>query len=219
MLSLLKYEQELWNKGINLIAGIDEVGRGAFAGPLVVGAVILNPKHLSQNYDIPQETWELYTQINDSKLLSAKKREKLSKFIQEIALSYSIAIIESQVIDRIGIMQATQDAFFEAVTKLTPKAQHILTDTFELKKLTQNTQTNIKTGDKLSITIAAASIIAKVFRDSLMVDLHNRVEEYQKYGFDKHKGYGTKAHIEALQQFGPCDIHRRSFEPIKSMLT
>lgn len=215
---LTKYEIPLWERGIEYIAGIDEVGRGALAGPLVVGAVILNPSHLLRNYDVASELLETYGQIKDSKLISAKKRERLAVFIKQHAISYSIEQITPAIIDSEGITGATQIAFFRAIKNLSTKAQHVLTDTFEIKKLTQQNQTNIVSGDKLSVSIAAASIIAKVFRDDLMVNLHNKVEKYQKYHFHKHKGYGTKLHKDMISEHGPCDIHRKCFEPIKSLL-
>ena len=222
--NLLEYETQIWHKGLQHIAGVDEVGRGALAGPLVVGAVILNKNHLFADYrdlmnnDVSDELLATYQQIKDSKLLTPKRREALAEFIKTHAISYSIEIIEPAVIDKIGIMPSTQLAFFNAVRNLEITAHHVLTDTFEIKKLTQNHQTNIKSGDRYSITIAAASIIAKVYRDALMVDLHERVEEYKKYHFHKHKGYGTKLHKEAIFEHGPCNIHRKCFEPIKSML-
>ncbi len=214
MLDLLKYENPLWEKGIKYIAGVDEVGRGALAGPLVAAAVILNKDTLFGNDNVPTD----YAQIKDSKLISSKKREALAKFIRENALSYTIEEIPPTVIDEIGIMGATQLAFFNVIQKLEIKAHHVLTDMFEIKKLTKTHQTNIKRGDNLSISIAAASIVAKVYRDSLMIDLHNRVEEYQKYFFCKHKGYGTQLHRDTLLKYGPCDIHRRCFNPLKSIL-
>lgn len=207
----------LWNKGIKHIAGIDEVGRGALAGPLVVGAVILDRNHLENETFLNDETLNLYTQIKDSKLIAPKKRARLSEFIKEHAISYALEQISPKVIDEVGIMGATQLAFFNVTQKLKTKAHYVLTDAFEIKKLTKFDQTNIIRGDNLSISIAAASIIAKVFRDNLMVDLHNDVGDYQKYQFHRHKGYGTKLHREMIELHGPCDIHRRCFEPVKSM--
>jgi ribonuclease HII len=224
---LIDYEKNLWQKGISLIAGVDEVGRGCLAGPMVVGAVILNPEHLyinrnfpseSGNNDVPSQLLELYESIKDSKKLTPKKRKELSIFIIKNAISYQIETISNTDLDSWGISKATQVGFFNSVNRLSQKPQHILTDSFKIKVMSDSIQTNIVHGDNLSISVAAASIIAKVFRDELMVNLHNNHKEYQKYCFDQHKGYGTKQHIEAINKYGICDLHRRSFEPIKSML-
>jgi ribonuclease HII len=208
---LTKYETFLWDGGIKNIAGVDEVGRGALAGPLVTAAVILNKEHLYRNNDVLLELLDLYEQINDSKLLTPKKREKLSDFISKNAIAYSISQIENTEVDSLGISTATQTTFYSSIQNLKIKPEHVLTDTFEIRKLTKADQTNIVKGDTKSITIAAASIIAKVYRDALMVKMH---ETYQEYGFDKHKGYGTKQHFEAIEKYGPCKIHRMSFAPL-----
>jgi len=215
--NLLKYEYAFWNNGIEYIAGVDEVGRGALAGPLVVGAVILNREHLQEGQDItcPDSYIEKYKQINDSKLIAPKKRDKLAQFIKEQAIDYTIEMVPAQIIDSVGIAQATQIAFFNAIQNLKIKANHVITDAFEIKKLTTQHQTNVKRGDRLSMTVAAASIIAKVARDELMIRMHTK---YQQYGFDRHKGYGTKMHKQALRDYGYCEIHRKCFEPIKSMI-
>jgi len=157
--------------------------------------------------------FKLYNQINDSKKISAKKRVLLSEFIKREAISYSIEVFEAEELDRIGISELTQRAFFKSIVDLKVKPQYVLTDTFEVAKITKNHQKNIISGDSKSISIASASIVAKVFRDNIMVEMH---QKYPVYGFDRHKGYGTKMHIEALQKHGPCEIHRRSFEPLKS---
>ena len=226
----VKYETELLSEGIEYIAGVDEVGRGALAGPMVVASVILSPKHLKAlanlsvkqnttiNNDIPTEILEQYAQIRDSKLLVSTKREALSLFIKSIALSYSIEIIDNTIIDKIGISKCTQMGFFNAISKLTVKVQHILTDSFPIKVVSKKMQTNIIKGDNKSISIAAASIIAKVYRDNLMINLHNDNREYKPYLFFKNKAYGTREHIEALRKLGPSNMHRKSFEPVKSLL-
>ncbi len=157
----------------------------------------------------------MYTQIKDSKKLSAKKRDYLSEFIKKEALSYTIEVFETEDIDKTGITKLTQEAFFKSIKDLNIKAQYVLTDMFEVDKITKEHQRNIINGDSKSITIASASIIAKVFRDNIMIEAGKK---YPKYGFDKHKGYGTKAHMEAIYKFGPCEIHRKSYEPIKSIL-
>lgn len=225
---LFKYESELWGKGVNFIAGVDEAGRGPLAGPLVVSAVILKKEVLESvaeeiqgmtnalgNYDVKMGKSLLpYTQINDSKKLSEKKREELFKFIKTEAHTFSIIEISHKDIDQQGILPATEWGFLTAVKELKSKVEHVLTDHVKVKNIPKNQQTNITKGDSLSINIAAASILAKVYRDNLMREY---AKQYPKYGFEKHKGYGTKKHREAIFEHGPCDIHRRSFNPIKSM--
>jgi ribonuclease HII len=186
------------------------VGRGPIAGPMVICAVILDPEKITTNNDV-------YSQITDSKKLTDKKRRELSKFILNEAIAYSIVTVTSKSLDKHGISKSTQDAFYKAVTSFDKvSAQHFLTDAFAIKKLSKDVQTNIIRGDSLSITIGAASIVAKVYRDDLMLGYHAK---YPEYGFDKHKGYGTATHILAIKQYGACDIHRKSFEPIKSLIT
>jgi ribonuclease HII len=219
----IKYELDLWNRGIRYIAGVDEVGRGPLAGPFVVGAVILDLEKIIQtdkventiNNDVKYKKNIGYTDIKDSKLISENKRCKIAEFIRIEAISYSIIEIDSIELDSIGMSKATQKGFFESIKRLKIKPDHILTDSFEIKALPKEYQTNIISGDKLSITIGAASILAKTYRDSLMVEMGNK---YIQYGFGKHKGYGTKDHIERIKKHGICDIHRKSFEPIKSMI-
>ena len=161
------------------------------------------------------EKAKLYTQIRDSKKVTSKKRSILSEFIKNEAINYTIEVFEPGEIDKLGVTEVTQRAFFNSVRSLKIKPQYVLTDMFEVGKITKQHQTNIVNGDDKSISIASASIVAKVYRDNLMIEMH---EKYPKYGFDRHKGYGTKMHMEAIQKFGPCEIHRNSFEPVKSML-
>ena len=176
------------------ICGIDEVGRGPLAGPVVAGAVIL-PK----NCDI------LY--INDSKKLSAKKREELYEVIMEKAVCAKTAFVSSKVIYKINILQATYEAMRQAICKLNPAPDMLLVDAVTIPEVTTK-QVGIVKGDAKSVSIAAASILAKVTRDHMMVELD---EAYPEYGFAQHKGYGSAAHIEALKKYGPCPIHRESF--------
>ncbi len=211
---LLAFETPIWQKGINNIAGVDEVGRGALAGPLVVGAVVLNKEHFSS--EISEEIALNYSLINDSKLVSPKRREILAEFIIKHAKSYSIEEIPHNIVDSAGISKSTQMGFYNSIKKLKLSVGHILTDTFCINGFSQEIQTNIIRGDSKSLSIAAASIIAKVYRDNLMVEIANK---YPEYLFEQHKGYGTKIHKEAIEKFGPCKIHRTSFEPIKSMNT
>jgi ribonuclease HII len=225
---ITQYERKLYNDGIKYVAGIDEVGRGPLAGPFVVSAVILDlGKIFSKELELmindtkegkkPSEQSEqfLYTKINDSKQVSPKNRELLAEFIRKNAVSYSIKLLSPEKLDEIGISAATQLCFFNAIKNLKTLPEVILTDTFEVKKIIKDCQINITRGDTKSISIAAASIVAKVYRDNIMVEMH---EKYPLYGFDRHKGYGTKYHIEALYKYGPCEIHRRSFSPVKEMV-
>ena len=195
LINLSKFEKEYYEKGYKYIAGIDEAGRGPLAGPVVAGAVIL-PKDC------------LLEGVNDSKKLSEKKREKLYDDIIENALACGVGIVDHTVIDEINILNATRKAMKLALENLKVKPDYILIDA-EKKVDTNNIPyLPIIKGDALSISIGAASIIAKVTRDRIM-------REYDKifpmYGFEKHKGYGTKAHVEALKEYGPCMIHRKSF--------
>ncbi len=219
---LIKYEKKLYDQGVGLIAGIDEVGRGPLAGPFVVGAVILDLRKIFKETLGPRindvtslKNLYLYDHIKDSKKLTPNQREKLNIFIQNISISYSIFEISPGELDQIGLSQATQKAFFGSIQKLKIKPEHVFTDAFPIKKIVPEGQTNIINGDNKSISVAAASIIAKVYRDHLMIEAH---KVYPNYGFDKHKGYGTKLHMEALKKFGPCEIHRKSFKPVKSLL-
>lgn len=189
-------EKAFWNQGYNYIAGIDEVGRGCFAGPVVTAAVIL-PKNFSG-----------VGTVNDSKVLSAKKRKLLAELIKKEALAYSIAEISVSIINNVGIGKATQQAFRKAITDLSIKPEYILIDAFYIEELDRKNQKPIIHGDGLSVSIAAASIIAKVYRDELMQQLH---QQYKDYDFFTNKGYGTKKHREAIKKYGLCDLHRKSF--------
>lgn len=192
----LDIEKSLWEKGYNYVCGIDEVGRGCFAGPVCVGAVIF-PKG-----------FQLIEGIADSKLLKPKKREQLAEFIKIKALCWVVAEISVPVINKVGIGKATQMAFRKAVKLLNKKADFILIDAFYIKHLNRKRQKAVKEGDTICASIAASSIIAKVYRDKLMEKLHKK---YPKYNFAKHKGYGTKEHRDAIKKFGLSNIHRKSF--------
>lgn len=194
-----EFESELYNNGINFIAGIDEVGRGPLVGPVVTAAVIL-PKDF---YD---------ERINDSKKLTEKKRELLYDVIMENAISVGIGMSSSSVIDEINILNATKKAMIEAINNLSVKPQHLLIDAVKLD--IDIPQTSIIKGDAKSESIAAASIIAKVTRDRMMVELDKK---YPMYDFKHNKGYGTKKHIEALYQYGPIEEHRKSFAPVSEL--
>ncbi len=196
----LRIEQDLWHKGYKLVCGIDEVGRGCFAGPVVVGAVVF-----SQDCIIPQG-------VADSKLLKPKQREKLAIAIQECALFWAVAEINVPIINKYGIGKATQMAFRKVVKSLEKSPDYILIDAFYIKHLNRKKQAAIKDGDKVCVSISAASIIAKVYRDRLMKSLHKK---YPQYGFAKHKGYGTKFHQEMIKKYGLSRIHRKSFNLTK----
>ena len=189
-LSLFEKEYRMYG----LVAGTDEAGRGPLAGPVVAAAVILDP-----------EKEILF--LNDSKKLSEKKRESLFPEIMEKALAVGIGTVDAARIDEINILQATYEAMRQAFALLSPKPEVLLTDAVRIPGLTVR-QVPIIKGDAKSISIAAASIVAKVTRDRLMREMDAL---YPAYGFVKHKGYGTAEHIRALKEFGPCPIHRRSF--------
>lgn len=189
---LQQYERDYENEG--LICGIDEVGRGPLAGPVVAGAVIL-PKNCEILY------------LNDSKQLSAEKREQLYDVILEHAVAVGIGIVSSQRIDEINILQATYEAMRQAIEKLNPQPAVLLNDAVRIPQVAIQ-QVPIIKGDAKSVSIAAASIVAKVTRDRMMEQYE---EVFPGYGFARNKGYGSKEHIEALQTMGPTAIHRRSF--------
>ncbi len=195
-----EYESQLWNKGLEYIAGVDEVGRGCFAGPVVAAAVILPSGFFATD------------KINDSKKLSAKVRKELSTVIKNYALAFAIAEVSVSVINQIGIGKAAQQAFVNAINGLEIQPEHILIDAFMISALQKTKQTAIIHGDGISISIAAASIIAKVYRDELMERLH---DDYKMYDFFTNKGYGTKKHRDAIGKYGLCDLHRTSFDLTK----
>jgi ribonuclease HII len=187
-------EEELYAEGIRYIAGIDEVGRGPLAGPVVAAAVVLPPDFSVLGVD-------------DSKKLTGKRREELYILITECALAYGIGIVDNNVIDEINILEATKLAMKQAVEELSKKPEYILIDALTLKDVSIPQKGIIK-GDSLSLSIAAASIVAKVTRDRMMDDYH---KEYPHYAFDSNKGYGTKAHYEGIDCHGLCKLHRKSF--------
>lgn len=189
---MLDYEKKYDGK---VIAGIDEAGRGPLAGPVVCACAIM-----------PLERELMLEEINDSKKLTEKKREKLYDQIIERAIAYSIVEVDEKTIDEINILNATKLGMKKALEGLNITPEIVLIDAVRID--TDIPQENIIKGDALSYNIASASILAKVHRDRLMVSLD---EKYPEYGFAKHKGYGTKVHIEALKQYGKCKIHRNSF--------
>ena len=190
----LEFEQEAINKGYHRVCGVDEAGRGPLAGPVCAAAVIL-----------PENT--IIEGVNDSKKLGEKKREALFEVIKAEAVSYSIAYASVEEIESMNILNATMLAMKRAVEGLDVKADYAMIDGNRLPDLCIDSEFIIK-GDAKSMSIACASILAKVSRDRL---LYKYAEEYPMYGFDKHKGYGTKAHTAAIKEFGPCPYHRMSF--------
>ncbi len=199
----LAYEREYLKLGYKYICGIDEVGRGCLFGPVTAAAVIM-PLSLENNKDI-------INGIEDSKKLTAKKREEFSKKIIEKSISYSIYSISEKTIDEINILNATKSAMINAVKNLKIKPDILFIDALKID--IDIKQISIIKGDLKSYSIGCASILAKVCRDEIMSNLP---EEYQKYKISKNKGYGTKEHLEAIKKYGPSNMHRFSFEPIKS---
>lgn len=197
---LLKYEKELYNKGISLIAGVDEVGRGPLVGPVVAAAVIL-PK----NYKLEG--------LTDSKKISEKKRETFYHILMEEALAIGVGVISEKIIDEVNIYQASKLAMIEALKNLSIKPEHVLIDAMPLELDVEST--SIIHGDALSLSIAAASVIAKVTRDRMMIELD---EKYPMYGFKKHKGYPTKEHLQNLKKFGVLDNYRFTYKPVSDLI-
>ena len=196
---MLVYEKELYAQGIQLIAGVDEVGRGPLAGPVVAAAVIL-----PENCKIPG--------LNDSKKIPKSKHQAIYQAVLGQALSVGIGVKDNQVIDQVNIYEATKLAMLEAIQELDQQPQHLLIDAMKLDL--PISQTSIIKGDANSLSIAAASIVAKVTRDQMMAAYD---QEYPGYDFGQNSGYGTSKHLEGLEKHGVTPIHRRSFEPIKSM--
>ena len=189
---MLRYERQLADEGYKYIAGVDEAGRGPLAGPVVVAAVVMPLDKLIEG-------------VNDSKKLSAKKREALYELIMQSALSVKVSVISHEIIDEINILNATKSGMLECINGL-EHADVALIDAVKLQA--QIPTLPIIHGDALSYSIAAASIVAKVTRDKLMLEYDKL---YPQYNFGKHKGYGTAEHIKMLKEYGPCTIHRRSF--------
>ena len=200
----LDHENELKSQGYELIAGIDEVGRGALAGPVVASAVIL--PHTAK---IP---W--FELVRDSKELDFKKRESLFDLINKGAIAVGIGIVPSQVIDAVNILKATRLAMMQAVEKLPKQPNFLLIDRIGLSQC-PIPQRGITRGDKICLSIACASIIAKVTRDRMMEEFD---KTYPGYGFARHKGYGTGSHLSCLQKLGPSPIHRLYFAPVKNII-
>ena len=197
-------EKALQKEGYRLIAGVDEVGRGALIGPVVAAAVIL-PHHI-------RNRWR--HKVRDSKQLNPATRELLSDRIQEVAVSVGIGLSSPDVIDTEGIAKATRLAMKSAIDQLSPQPQYLLIDYVRLTEVPLP-QKGITDGDSLCFSIACASIVAKVARDRIMVELDG---VYPGYGLARHKGYGTREHLACLRRHGPCPIHRSSFQPVREMI-
>lgn len=195
--NLYEFEEKLYDEGNKYICGCDEVGRGPLAGPVVIAACILPP-------------FLRIDGINDSKKLSDKKRRELYKIIIKNAIAYKTIFIDAEEIDELNIYQATKKGMLEAINKLKVKPDHCLIDAMPLNEL-EIPHTSIIHGDARCASVAAASIIAKVTRDDYMEKMDIK---YPNYGFKNHKGYGTKAHMEALEKYGPCKIHRKTYAPV-----
>ena len=196
---LLENEKELFKDGYKLIAGSDEVGRGPLVGPVVAAAVIL-----PVNYKLEG--------LTDSKKLSEKKRNLFYKIIIKDAISYGIGVVDAKTIDEINIYEASRKAMIEAINKLNPKPDFILSDAMPLPY--KNSKAIIH-GDALSLTIAAASVLAKVTRDEMMYELDKK---HPEYGFKDHKGYPTKKHLENIQKYGILDNYRFTYKPVKAII-
>ena len=192
---LKQIETDLHLNGTKYICGIDEAGRGPLAGPVVIAAVIM-----------PEDSF--IEGVNDSKKVSEKKRELLIEQIKEQAVAYYISVIDEKTIDTINILEATKQGLTNCIKGLSTKPDLILVDALDKIDTCGIKYESIIKGDAKVYSIAAASILAKVTRDRMMREYS---EKYPNYGFEKHKGYGTKAHIEAIKEFGPCDIHRKTF--------
>ena len=192
-----RYERAAWRSGLKQVAGVDEAGRGPLAGPVVAAAVILDRDRRLKGVD-------------DSKRLTPAQRERLFEQILERAPGLGIGIVDPQTIDRVNILEATRLAMYEALGKLAPRPDLVLIDALRLPALAVSQKPLIK-GDRRSASIAAASIVAKVTRDRLMLEADARFPEY---GFARHKGYPTREHLAALEKHGPCPIHRRTFHGV-----
>jgi len=202
LLSMSVYEKKVKQQGYSIVAGVDEAGRGPLAGPVVAAACIL-----PEDFFLPH--------LNDSKLLTPTLRKQLfAKMTKRCDIVYAIGIVDAEKIDEINILQATMLAMTQAINSLSVKPDYILFDGKQLPNIDIAHEGIVK-GDSKSVSIAAASIIAKQTRDDLMLQYHKK---YPQYGFDQHKGYGTKKHKDAIFLHGPASIHRKSFEPIKSYL-
>jgi ribonuclease HII len=199
----LSFENKLWREGLRFVAGVDEAGRGALAGPVAAGAVVLPG-------DVPDLISQLEG-VNDSKVMSPAKREEKAEIIRAVALGWGVGFASSAEIDRIGILPATCLAVSRALSELKLNLEHVLVDYLRLPDL-DIPQTPLVKGDARCLSIAAASILAKTARDAVLVEMDGA---YPGYYFASNKGYGTQAHRQAIANLGPCDQHRKTFSPVK----
>ena len=206
---MLSYETKLWQKGLQRVAGVDEAGRGPLAGPVVAAAIVFDPQWLS-NHE------ELFQGLTDSKKLTHSKREAFSAILHDSSgVEVGIGIVDADVIDTINILKATHLAMDRALRELPERPEMALVDGLAVPGLCCESQ-SIVGGDGLSLSIAGASVIAKVYRDARLCELDS---VYPQYGFARHKGYGTREHLQALYEHGPCPQHRRSFAPVREAET
>ena len=203
----IKLEEELWKEGYKYVVGLDEAGRGPLAGPVVAGAVVI----LGED--------QVVSDVRDSKKMSEKKRELAFVEIQKVSSACGVGIVSASEIDTLGIQKAVQKAMIMAMEiverKLGSKIDFVIADGENILSIPRYNMKKMNKGDLLHYSISAGSVLAKVTRDHIMYDYAKRFPEY---GFDSHVGYGTKKHIEALEKFGACDIHRRSFNPVSKFL-
>ena len=198
------YEEDLWAQGADLVAGVDEVGRGPLAGPVVAAAVLLPPRcHFS---------W--LARVRDSKVLSAARRQELARHIRKDAVGIGLGSMPHDLVDAVGIVEATRRAMLAALAELSDAPEFVLIDALSLPRC-RLPQRPIIHGDGLSLSIACASIVAKVARDQHMLKADAR---FSGYGFARNKGYATREHLDALTRLGPCPIHRRTFAPVRACL-
>ncbi|NBO17507.1 MAG: ribonuclease HII [Proteobacteria bacterium] len=217
-MNLMNFELQIYqSKNHRFVGGIDEVGRGCLAGPLVTAIVVYDLEKLKNLSEV--KILKKINQIKDSKKLLENKREELSLFIHEFADFVHINEVSNVDIDKLLISKSTNNSFLENYNQAKQKGllDFVLTDAFKIKGVDENLQESLIKGDNTSLSIASASIVAKVYRDNLMKKLAEK-DEFKIYEFEKHKGYGTAAHLDVIKKSGISTLHRKSFEPIKSML-